>query len=542
MYDWTIRRRILGGFGLVLALMVAMVGASAMFFRQIQAEVHQLRTDAVPGVYDAALLVSVWQENELALTQRATQGDKAGLERLDASLNRLRAREDELLAQYEVNVTGVTDRQNVEAFVQAAAAYRRMQDQMLAASDAGQSKVETSAKLNGELAAAFEQVLLRLRAILDYNKVDADVSAGNVNVAVGRARYEMLIGTTFAIVVAALCALLLLRAVNDPRQRLIDAAEVLRNGDFSQRIELRRRDEFAALAEGFNRMRDELAGLVGHVKQSALLVNTSVTEIAATAREQQATATEVAATTTEIGATSKEIAATSKELVRTMGEVASGAEHSAQLAGNGQVGLNQIEETMQRVMAATGSITAKLGVLNEKASDIGKMVTTITKVADQTNLLSLNASIEAEKAGEYGRGFTVVATEIRRLADQTAVATYDIEHTVKEIQSAISASVMGVDKFSEEVRRGMNEVKLASMQLSQIIVQAQSLAPRFDAVNEGMQAQAIGAEQITQALQQLSEASQQTVESLHQSGQAIEVLNQVSTGLRNGVARFNLGT
>ena len=110
---------------------------------------------------------------------------------------------------------------------------------------------------------------------------------------------------------------------------------------------------------------------------------------------------------------------------------------------------------MRQVMEAAGSINAKLAVLNEKAGNINQVVTTITKVADQTNLLSLNAAIEAEKAGEYGRGFAVVATEIRRLADQTAVATYDIEQMVKEIQSAVSAGVMGMDKFSEEVRRGM---------------------------------------------------------------------------------------
>ena len=97
------------------------------------------------------------------------------------------------------------------------------------------------------------------------------------------------------------------------------------------------------------------------------------------------------------------------------------------------------------------------------------MVTTIAKVADQTNLLSLNAAIEAEKAGEYGRGFSVVATEIRRLADQTAVATYDIEQMVREIQSAVAAGVMGMDKFSEEVRRGMSEVTQVGDQLSQII-------------------------------------------------------------------------
>jgi methyl-accepting chemotaxis protein WspA len=161
-------------------------------------------------------------------------------------------------------------------------------------------------------------------------------------------------------------------------------------------------------------------------------------------------------------------------------------------------------------------------------------------VADQTNLLSLNAAIEAEKAGEYGRGFGVVATEIRRLADQTAVATYDIEQTVKEIHSAVSAGVMGMEKFSEEVRRGMNDVQQVGTQLSQIIQEVQALAPRVQMVNEGMHTQANGAEQITQALSQLSEAAQQTAESLRQSSQAIDDLTLVANQLRTGVSRFKI--
>jgi methyl-accepting chemotaxis protein WspA len=216
------------------------------------------------------------------------------------------------------------------------------------------------------------------------------------------------------------------------------------------------------------------------------------------------------------------------------------ADQSASLAGSGQLGLTRMEETMHHVMDAAGAITDKLAVLNEKAGNINQVITTITKVADQTNLLSLNAAIEAEKAGEYGRGFAVVATEIRRLADQTAVATYDIEQMVKEIQSAVSAGVMGMDKFSEEVRRGMQEVQQVGSQLSQIIQQVQALAPRIESVNEGMQTQATSAEEITHALALLSDAAQQTVASLHRSSETIDGLNQAATGMRSGISRFKL--
>src|SRR5579871_978526 len=174
-----------------------------------------------------------------------------------------------------------------------------------------------------------------------------------------------------------------------------------------------------------------------------------------------------------------------------MKEVADVAEQTAVRAASGQEGLTRMGATMRQVLEASASINARLAVLNEKTGNINTVVTTITKVADQTNLLSLNAAIEAEKAGEYGRGFAVVATEIRRLADQTATATYDIEQMVKEMQSAVAAGVMGMDKFSEEVRRGVEVVGQVSVELAQIIDQVQTLTPRFEMVGEGMEAQSV---------------------------------------------------
>jgi methyl-accepting chemotaxis protein WspA len=350
---------------------------------------------------------------------------------------------------------------------------------------------------------------------------------------------SLLLGA-IALLVGGAFAFLIARSITGRIAEAAAAASLISEGNLGSRISSESQDELGVLARGFNRMVGALSKLVGQVQKSGIQVSSSITEIAATSKQQQATASEIAATTTEIGATSREIAATSKELVRIMNDVSAAAEQSAELAGSGQEGLSRMEGTMRHVMDAAGAFNAKLAVLNEKAGNINQVVTTIAKVADQTNLLSLNAAIEAEKAGEYGRGFAVVATEIRRLADQTAIATYDIELMVKEIQSAVSAGVMGMDKFSEEVRQGMQEVQQVGGQLTQIIHEVQAMAPRVNTVNDGMQAQATGAEQISQALMQLSEAAQQTVDSLRQSTQTIDELNQVAMDLRSGVSRFKL--
>lgn len=360
-----------------------------------------------------------------------------------------------------------------------------------------------------------------------------------------RALTVTLVGGT-CIILVALIAYFVGRqqssAIAEPLNRLVGNLDRMRRGDFTERLSFDQKDEFGVVGQGLNRLADDLCELVGQVQRSGIQVNTTATQIAATAKEQQSTAHEIAATTAQIGATSKEISSTSKDLVKTMNEVNHVAEETAKLAGSGQASIARMESTMHQIMEASSSITAKLAVLSEKTTNINSVVTTITKVADQTNLLSLNAAIEAEKAGEYGLGFAVVAMEIRRLADQTAVATYDIEKMVKEMHSAVAAGVMGMDKFSDEVRRGVAEVRQVSTHLAQIIHQVQTLTPRFQTVNEGMHAQAAGAEQISETLTQLSEAAQQTAESLRQSNLAIEQLNGAARGLQTSVARFKLST
>ena len=169
------------------------------------------------------------------------------------------------------------------------------------------------------------------------------------------------------------------------------------------------------------------------------------------------------------------------------------------------------------------------------------MITTITKVADQTNLLSLNAAIEAEKAGEYGRGFAVVAREICRLADQTAVATLAIERIIHEMRAAVTAGVVGMDQFAHEVQQGVEHVRTVGRQLGQMIAQVQALTPRFDTVNHAMQAQVGGAQQISAAMGQLSETAQQTAASLSTSNQAIAQLNAAAQGLHDEISRFHNG-
>jgi methyl-accepting chemotaxis protein WspA len=221
-----------------------------------------------------------------------------------------------------------------------------------------------------------------------------------------------------------------------------------------------------------------------------------------------------------------------------MTHVSSKVVDAAALADVGQSSLKSMNDSMSQLAQANELIAGRLAVITEKAETMNGVIVQLTNVSDQTNLLSLNAEIEAAKAGEFGRGFAVVAREIRRLADQTAVNTLGIEQMVKEMQAAVAEGVRGMSKFSEQVTRGVDAVAMTSEQLRLIIDHVHELTPQFEAVRQGMQSQSTGARQIRDAMIQLTAVTTSTTSSIQEFMQATQELRTVVEGLQHEVLRF----
>ena len=539
MKNWTIGKRLTFGFAGVILITLCVSVYAFIRLGAIQSQVATLAQDSLPGAVLMSQIAALGEREVALILQHIKANDSQEVQKLDEALRTNHEKLSTLFKTFETTVFGAEERERFQRLNTDYSAYVSALEEVLKLSRA-QKDQEASTLYDQELQPKFSKFLDSINDDLAYNKKAAETSVQKLNSAAAESKVVLIAGIILSLILAALICYSVVRAIKQPLAKMTDLMSDIRLGDFTHRLTLRRNDELGVLADGFDRMSEDLTKLVGQVQRSSLQVASSVTEIAATSKEHQATSAETASATSEIGATSKEIATTSKVLLKTINEVTEVAEQTASLAGTGQSGLARMEATMRQVMEAGRAVNAKLAVLNEKASNINQVVTTITKVADQTNLLSLNAAIEAEKAGEHGRGFVVVATEIRRLADQTAVASYDIDQLVKEMQSAVSAGVMSMDKFSEEVRRGVQEVEQVSEQLAQIIRQVQALTPQFESVNEGMQSQSIGAQQISEALAQLTESAQQTVHSLHQSVIVMDQLNSTANDLRTSVSRFKL--
>jgi methyl-accepting chemotaxis protein WspA len=321
-----------------------------------------------------------------------------------------------------------------------------------------------------------------------------------------------------------------------------DIANRVASGDLATEVPTTdRNDEAGHLLQAIQKMTLSLRGLVMRAKQASIELMSTATEFAATSRQQEATVQSFGASTNQIAAAVKQISATSAELLTTMEGVNVVAGQTATMAEDGQAGLRNLDNTME-LAGAANTMAARLAAIREEAAEITGVVTTISKVADQTNLLSINAAIEAEKAGEQGLGFLVLAREIRRLADQTAVATLDIEQMVKQMQTAVSAGVMEIDRFAEEVKSGVGNVVRVGGQFGQIITQVKTLSERFDAVNHGMRSQSQGASQIGDAMGQMIDGARQTSVSLREFNSATESLRDAVSVLKQEIALFQVGS
>ena len=347
----------------------------------------------------------------------------------------------------------------------------------------------------------------------------------------------LLCGTVLLVVVVAL---FVARSISTPIQRAIILSRNVAAGDLREEVSISSRDETAILLESLQTMTKDLRMLIGRVQTSSDALTNTSSSLQVTGTDQQNVIKRLGDSTAQTVAAVEEISVTGKELTQTMVAVNEMAGQTGAMAIEGRENLASMDATMRKLADSTESFGSRLAVISERATTINLAVTTIAKVADQTNLLSINAAIEAEKAGEYGLGFLVIAREIRRLADQTAVASLEIEEVVKEMQLSVSSGVMEMDAFTKSVETGATEIGAVSRQLAEIISSVKGISERFEQVAEGMQAQSQGAEQIRIAMSHLAESVSESESALESFQNATSDVQQAANDLHGEITHFKL--
>ena len=352
---------------------------------------------------------------------------------------------------------------------------------------------------------------------------------------------NLIIGISLAIILGVIVtALIVARSISNPIRTAVRVAKQVAAGDLRADVGATSDDETGALLNAIQTMTNDLRGLIGRIQNSSVTLIDIASTMQHTSAEQQQVVAQYGSSTTQAVASVKQISATSQELARTMNDVNTMAASTGTKAQESSANLTNMEATMRQLEKTTASFGEKLSTINERATKINVVVSTMAKVADQTNLLSINASIEAEKAGKHGLGFLVVASEISRLADQTGTAALNIERMVSEMQVSVSAGVKEMANFAGQVRGGVREIGDVSVKLGEIISAVQNITSRFDEVAQGMSAQSQGADQIREAMVRLSEGANRTAESLTEFNTATSHLRGAVGDLKDEVSRFTI--
>jgi methyl-accepting chemotaxis protein WspA len=328
--------------------------------------------------------------------------------------------------------------------------------------------------------------------------------------------------------------------IRRPLENLRKASEKMIAGDLTVRVATISKDEIGKITHVFNEMAEFFETVMAKVKGIiARLVKLS-DSLSKTIKQLESNILSQEKEIHLIASQAKKIALNTNNFANSLKEVNKVAAATSRLARLGTASLTEMDNIMQQMGTASKNIVSTLSTLKEHVDKINSIINAIVKIADQSNLLSLNTAIRASKTGAIGIGFTVVANRIRELADQTAYATLDIEKAVQGIVSVVSEAAGEVDKFSGQILGQVEDDKHATEELKKLIGQTQQQLQTFDVINSGMEEQLKETLQIQDSLTYLGDVTHQTTRSFHQLYNDIQFLYSSVQSLQEVTNKFHI--
>lgn len=351
--------------------------------------------------------------------------------------------------------------------------------------------------------------------------------------------------TAIIIIIAGLTlsialGLIITRSVNRGVKELAKTAKKLANGELTSRVDWDSNDELGDVGRAFNQMASEFSTLISQVRQSADQVASAATMQASTAEKVSAISVNQTSQASIAASSIENLNLAVKEIAQKTVDVVTSANEASSMANEGQQVVNKAVVGIQQV-ATTVSESAKLmASLGQRSDQIGKIVNVIKDIAEQTNLLALNAAIEAARAGEQGRGFAVVADEVRKLAERTATATSEISQMISAIQSETVNAVATMEKGSTEVHEGVTLANQAGLSLKNINSSVKRVVEMIEQISEATRSQSETTNEITKRVEHIASMAKENTSSVDETTQASRDLQKLSADLQQVVSRFKL--
>lgn len=357
-------------------------------------------------------------------------------------------------------------------------------------------------------------------------------------VAMIRAEIVLAVGATLG---GLFISLMVARGISRPLHNCVERAQLIAEGRLNlPDLPVRSTDEIGQLSQSFNAMTASLREVALQTQSVTDSLNSAVAEILATTQQQASSAKQQAAAVQEITSTVEEIKQSGAQVTEKAKGVSGAAKAIVSAGVAGSEAVRSISTAMTGIHQQAGSVAENIVTLSERTQTIGEIIATVNDIAEQSNLVALNAAIEAADAREDGRRFTVVAHEIKNLADQAKDATRQVRTILEEIQRGINTSVMLTEEAVKRVEYGRDKTAVAEDTITRMSQNIQDSANAFQQIVGATNQQQIGIEQVTQALVEIRQATQQTASSTSQLNHAAGNLNTLAQQLRRVVEKYRV--
>jgi methyl-accepting chemotaxis protein len=526
----TISRRLTLGFGILIILSLLLAGA---------------------GIWADAQLDSILDEALSLSQQRLTIGEiESALQaQMEAEMSYLLQPDEDRLTEYAQNKATVLELLDEYATLTDARTvgnYRAKYDQLTQSID-HHLDLAKSGDLEGAIASEFEQsdqLLENLRADIEAEEQRLD-DLMEVNSERDKRTHTLTYGVLASLgiiipLVSAALAFFTARSITQPTALLTQDAQRLTGGDLSKTISSPGKDELTTLAGSFEAMRSELAGIIKNMQSAVGRAAAASAELAAQAQHQAAASTEQAASVSEVTASVEELNRAAQSIAETADRVAHAAEQALNGAQIGQEAASASVQSSENVQAKMSALSERITALGEQSRQVGAIVALIGDIANETHLLSLNASIEAAGAGEHGKRFAVVAAEVKRLAERAATAAGEVRNVVTEMQGAVNSAVVAVESAAREVSIAARQAQDTGQAIGSIVEQVSDSAQAAREISVTTQQQQTASSQLVIAMHDLSTLAEQMAAASRDASQSATQLSEIATNLTQISTRFKV--